>query len=328
MLQAPMDVLTQFPVRNRNKEKQIFRDAVCSYAQHLHYPVTIEQGSFGCRNMIFGDPEKAKYLLTAHYDTPPAMLFPNLITPTKPLLYSLYRLFLMAMLLVVPIAITLVLGLLVLLAGITVVPEEYSHIVIISIMIIWYVGFPLLVLLGIVLRYFGPGNKNNANDNTSGVVTLLEIAKSLPDNLRSQVCIVFFDMEEKGCIGSRSYRRLHKSSTDQQLVINLDCVGDGDHLRIFPTKKLRNDRKTLTSFHTVCGYFGKKDLLVHEKGFGCYPSDQSSFPNAVGICALKKGKHGLYLSKIHTKNDTVLDITNVNILRAALISYISRNAVN
>ena len=174
----------------------------------------------------------------------------------------------------------------------------------------------------------GPANQNNANDNTSGVITLLEIARTLPRKLRKKVCFVLFDLEEAGLIGSSSYRKIHREATDHQLVLNLDCVGDGDHILMIPTKPLKKDKKRLTSLHTVCGYFGKKSLLVKEKGFSVYPSDQRCFPYGVGICALHKGKLGLYLSRIHTRKDTVLDQTNVNILRAALISYISRNAVN
>ena len=155
-----------------------------------------------------------------------------------------------------------------------------------------------------------------------------EIARTLPENQRHRVCFVLFDLEEKGLWGSFSYRSAHKKATDHQLVINLDCVGDGDHLRIFPTPKLKKDKKQLTSFYRVCGYFGKKSLLVHEKGFGLYPSDQKQFPYGVGIAALKKSKLGLYLDRIHTRKDTVLEYTNVNILRAAIISYISCSAAN
>ena len=57
-----------------------------------------------------------------------------------------------------------------------------------------------------------------------------------------------------------------------------------------------------------------------------YPSDQANFPWGVGICALRKGKAGLYLSRIHTRRDTVLEETNVNILRAALTTFLCRDA--
>ena len=108
--------------------------------------------------------------------------------------------------------------------------------------------------------------------------------------------------------------------------MNLDCVGDGDHIMMFPTKALKKNRRKLTSLYRACGYFGKKRIAVHEKGVSIYPSDQMVFPYGVGICALKKSKFGLYVGKIHTPTDTVLEETNINILRAALTTCITCDA--
>ena len=60
-----------------------------------------------------------------------------------------------------------------------------------------------------------------------------------------------------------------------------------------------------------------------------YPSDQAGFPMAVSVAALNyKKPFGYYMNKIHTKKDTVLEITNVNLLRAALTTLICGDAVN
>ena len=309
MLTNPMDILTMYPVRKTKSQKQVFRDGVCAYAEKLGYPVNVENGSFGCRNVIFGDPEQAKYLVTAHYDTPARLLFPNFATPCNGLLYILRE---VCMWLAI-MGITVMAGVIAALAA-----GEW---------IIPFVTTPMV--FGIVgLLFFGPANKSNVNDNSSGVITVLEIMKTLPENSRSKVCFVLFDLEEAGLIGSGHYRKMHRKVTDHQLVLNLVCVGDGDHIRMFPTKKLRKDRVKCTSLYKACGYFGKKDLLVHEKGFYIYPSDQRRFPYGAGICALNRRKKLLYLSRIHTPKDTVLDITNVNILRAALTTFICRDEVN
>ena len=69
-----------------------------------------------------------------------------------------------------------------------------------------------------------------------------------------------------------------------------------------------------------------REGLVQEKGFSVHPSDQVNFPYGVGICALRKKGKILYLSRIHTPKDTVLEETNVNILRAALITFITCGA--
>lgn len=322
MLHTPMDVLHQFPIRRSKEQKQAFRDAVCAWAQKLGYSAVVEEGSFGSRNVVMGDPENAGYLVTAHYDTCARMMLPNLVTPENPVTFVLYQ-FLLALVMALP---PVIISTLLLFAGVLILPPDQGVELGVTAILIWYFSFLMLYVLAFILVYFGPANLNNANDNTSGVVTLLEIMRSLPENQRHKVCFVLFDLEEKGLWGSKSYRKAHKAATDHQMILNLDCVGDGDYIRMYPTKKLKKDRKKLTSLYKACGYFGKKNVLVHEKGFGYNPSDHKHFPWGVGIVALRKGKLGLYLGRIHTKKDTVLEETNVNILRAALISYISCGA--
>ena len=308
MLARPMDVLSQFPVRKTKKQKADFRATVQSYLEGLDYQVTEEKGSSGSRNVIIGDPEKAKYLVTAHYDTPARLPFPNFNTPCSFLPFLGYQIIITALLFLPPIAVSAILSML----------SLETHLA--------SLFGNLLLLTECALMLVGPANPNNANDNTSGVVTVLEIARTLPENQRHKVCFVLFDLEEAGLVGSASYYKKHKKAARNQLVLNLDCVGDGDHLMMFPTKTLKKDRKKLTSLYKACGYFGKKSLLVHEKGFSYYPSDQKHFPYGVGICALNKKKKTLYLSRIHTPKDTVLDETNVNILRAAISSFITCDA--
>lgn len=305
MLARPMDVLTAFPVRKSKKQKQAFRDAVQSYAQSLGYSVTIEKGSLGSRNVVIGDPETAKYLVTAHYDTCARLPVPNLITPCNFWAFMAYQIFLAIVVFVPIILASMLVDFLTNNADLTFWVTE------------------ALLILSLVMIYVGPANKRNANDNTSGVVTVLEIARTLPENQRHKVCFVLFDLEEAGLIGSASYRKKHKKATDNQIVLNLDCVGDGDAMMMFPSAKLKKDRVKLTSLYKACGYFGEKSITVREKGFSFYPSDQSNFPYGVGICALNKSKFGYYQGRIHTPKDTVLEETNVNILRAALSTYIS-----
>ena len=308
MIETSMDVFRDFPVRKTKKQKQAFREAVQSYAEQLGYPCTVESGSLGSRNLVIGNPEQADYLVTAHYDTCARLPIPNFLTPCNFWPFLLWQVVLVLLILGVCILMGLGVGFL---TGSGAIGSWCGY------LMIW-------VILALML--IGPANPSNANDNTSGVVTLLEIAKSMPGNQRKKVCFVLFDLEEAGLIGSASYRKAHKSQTDRQMVLNLDCVGDGDNLTLFPTKRLKKDRKRLKSLYKACGYFGEKSILVHEQGFSFYPSDQANFPWGVGICALNKRGKTLYLSRIHTKKDTILERTNVNLLRAALITYICRDA--
>lgn len=309
MLTAPMDILTLFPVRKTGKQKKAFRAAVQAYAEGLGYACREEKGSFGSRNVVIGNPETADFLVTAHYDTCAILPIPNLITPCNFFLYFLYQMLIIAVCFLLAIFIGVGIGLL---AGNGLIAGLFTY------GAIWAI---------LICMIAGPANRHNANDNTSGVVTVLEIARTLPEIHRKKVCFVLFDQEEAGLLGSASYRKAHKAQLERQLVLNLDCVGDGDHLMLFPTKKLRKDRDKLASLYPVCGHFERKSLLLREKGFAFYPSDQMNFPYGVGICALHKGKLGLYLSRIHTPKDTILEETNVNILRAALTSLICCGAV-
>lgn len=309
MLTNPMDILTMFPVRKSRKQKQAFRDAVQSYLRDLGYEAKIEKGSFGCQNVVIGDPENAKYLITAHYDTPAGIPFPNLITPCNVVTFLLYQMFILV----------IMFGFMALVGLVVVAMTDDSQIA-------FQAAYASLwIFLGLMM--FGPANKNNANDNTSGVVTVLETLRTMPDNQRSKVCFVLFDLEEAGLVGSAAYRKAHKKASENQIVLNLDCVGDGDEIVFFPTKKLRKDHHIMAHLCRCVGHYGPKSIAVRAKGFSYYPSDQGNFPYGVGIAALHRSKWaGLYLGRIHTKQDTILEETNVNILRAALTTLISSDA--
>ena len=304
MLETPMDVLRQFPVRKTGKQKAAFRVALQSYAQRMGYSYREEKGHFGSRNLILGNPESASYLITAHYDTCAALPFPNLITPCNLFLFCLWQ-----------VALSAAIILLAVIAGTAAGMLTQDH-------PLGFWGGYLCFWMILVMIYVGPANRNNANDNTSGVVTVLEIARTLPENQRKKVCFVLFDLEEAGLIGSSCYRKKHTQEISRQLVLNFDCVGDGDCLMMFPTGRLKKDKNRMAILETMVGKFGKKTLSIRKRGFSVYPSDQMCFPYGVGICALRKGRLGLYLSRIHTRRDTVLENTNVNILRAAITSGI------
>ena len=309
MITKPIDVLELFPIRKNKKQKQAFRDAVQSYAEELGYQVKVEKGSAGARNLIIGNTDTANYLVTAHYDTPAQMPIPNFITPCNFWAFLIYQLLvtvLMLILAAIPGFVAIALGM---------NPQNASY--------IWLLS--LYVILGFMM--FGPGNKNNANDNTSGVVTVLEIATSLPEELRSKVCFVLFDLEEAGLIGSASYAKAHKAQVKNQVVLNCDCVGDGDELMMFPTKKAKKDTELMSALQSICSSECAKSLVLRVRGFTYYPSDQRNFPKGVGIAAFRRQeKIGLYCDKIHTNKDLILDENNVSFLRDKLITLIGTAA--
>lgn len=302
MIDKPMDVLQRFPIRKSKKQKTAFLKEAIDYFEKTGYRSTVEKGSFGCRNLVVGDPATAKYLITAHYDTCARLPFPNLLTPCNFLAFLGYQLFTVVYMLVFVFAFAVVTQLLTQNEGAT--------------FYVSYIAFWAFLLLMLV----GPANKHNANDNTSGVVTVMEIATALPEQYRCDVCFVLFDLEEAGLIGSASYQNKHKAQTKNQIVLNLDCVGDGDEIVLFPNSRMKKNKIAMDVIRKVCGQAGNKTLSVKERGFAIYPSDQSNFPQGVGIAAFNKGWAGLYLSRIHTSKDTILDAENVIILRDRLLA--------
>ncbi|MDO5400241.1 MAG: M28 family peptidase [Eubacteriales bacterium] len=295
-----MDVLSAYPVRKSRKQKRAFREDVQALAAAWGYESRVEKGTLGARNLILGDPATAKYLVTAHYDTCARLPIPNLITPTSFWLFVLYQLAVAAVMLAIPLIPAIPVGL-------AFHSWQLGHGT-------WLIAFWVVFFL----FFLGPANPHNANDNTSGVITLLEIARTLPEADRSLVCFVLFDLEEAGLLGSAGYQSRHKKQTPRQTVLNLDCVGEGDQLWLFPTKRLKKSREDMAALEKIAGTYGEKSILLRKRGFAVYPSDQANFPRGVGICALRQGRAAPWLGRIHTPRDTVLDEKNVHLLRNAL----------
>lgn len=220
-----MDILRKYTASGTKAQKQAFRDAVCSYAEKLGYPVLTEQGSLGSENLVIGNPRQARYLLAA-------------------------------------------------------------------------------------------------GKARSGVAAWLEILRTFPENQRHKVCFLLFD----GKRGASSYGKNHRTETDKQLLIELDHVGDGSHMRMFSSKPLKRNRVRLTSLYRACGYFGSRDLLMEEKKKPLNLKPCGCFPYSVTVCALQDHKKRMHYN--HKTRDTALDKTNINILRAALTTFICCDEVN
>ena len=325
MLNTPIDVLKMYPVRKTSYQKEAFRNAVEDYVSRLGYSFAAEQGR--SKNMIIGDPLKAKFLITAHYDTCSVLPAANRLYADNCLLYVLNQLYVGIRLMFLPALFAAVFAA----AAMTMhynATSSYDPEFLTSLgVVVFFYSLLLLLAISYFMAYNGPANKNNANDNTSGVVAVLEILQSLPENQRHKVCFVLFDRNETGLQGSALHSKKYMGALQGQLVLNLSCVGNGDHIFLFLTKKLTQNIPLLTSVYKCCGYFGPKSILVHEKRSPIHPDDHKNFPNAVGISAFHQGKFGHYIDRIHTPKDTVLDITNVNLLRAAIISLICGDAV-
>ena len=67
MIKVPADIDRLYPVRKSKKQKTAFIGGVTQYVTELDYEVVVEKGGMGVRNLVIGNPDKAKYLVTAHY---------------------------------------------------------------------------------------------------------------------------------------------------------------------------------------------------------------------------------------------------------------------
>ena len=300
MIQTPMDVLREFPVRKTGRQKRRFREAVQSYGEHLGYETQVESGAGNTRNVVLGDPETARVLITAHYDTPAMLWCPNLAMPCNAVMNAFCQILNFILLMLPAFAVG---GAVLYVTG----KPLYGLLVLLA-----------AVLVTIWLMIFGVPNPRNANDNTSGVIAVLEIAASMPQNLRNRVCFVLFDKEQVSLAGAAAYRRKHPAASKIQTVVSLNCIGDGDTIMLFPNKAMAED-VNLLCLERGCG---DKSVKVHRKKWSACVSDHSIFPLGVGIMALRRGKLGYWMGRTRTFRDKDLEYTNVNILRACLITYV------
>ena len=265
----------EFPVRRKPTEKEKFRLGLVGTLREQGYQPKLQHRETALRiggdvtNVVVGDPDKAKLILVAHYDTGVRTLLPPFYMPTRPLTAFLY------------LALTPVLALLgsfVLSFALT-FPFNAP-----------YLTLPLfLILMVTALLYlrFGPSETRNLNDNTSGVAALLETSAALTPGCRDKVAFAFLDGGFGGLSGAKGFRARYPSAKEKT-VINVNCVAEGGELLILPSKYSRWDGEVLDAIldsfengeHTTT--FLKTDGLIY------YPSDNRAFRHSFAICACEK----------------------------------------
>ncbi len=298
-------VFEKYQVRKTKKQKSKFIDFVKEQSEKLGYQCKIEKGSFGARNIVVGDVDKAKVIYTAHYDTCARLPFPNFITPKNMGIYLLYTLALVLGMLLVMTAIGFIFG--AVLGVASNILKSASNVILDN--AVFFMDFVCLLLLA--LMFIGPANKNTANDNTSGVMTLLTLMKEMPEEQREKCAFVFFDLEEMGLFGSAGFASKHKEIRKNVLVVNYDCVSDGDNFIITLPKTVHDNAELFEkAYHSQ-----RFNVEVLKKGY-YYPSDQAKFKKGVAVAALKKSKRFgfLYMDRIHTKKDTIYQEENIDFL--------------
>ena len=297
----------RYPMRNSAEQKAAFREYSLAEARTGAVSAREEENE-GHTNLIFGDPAAARVIFTAHYDTPRRGLLPNLMLVTNPILAWTYRLGTLIPLLLAP-ALAAAWGVWKLL---DLDWALMSHrLLLLSVYTAVYFGM-------FYLMFRGPANRRNRNDNTSGTAAVLGLVEQLGE--KPGVACILFDDEEKGKKGSKAFAKAHPKIKAETLIVNLDCVGNGDTHILCGTAAAEKDplyealQKAMTNSGLSHRFF--------PAGKASMNSDHKSFDKGVGVCTCQhKPFIGYYNDRIHTARDTVADPQTVSRLAEALAGF-------
>lgn len=301
------EINRQFPVRNTPEEKETFRKYVLSAASEAGWNGGVEEAD-GHRNVILGNPETAKVIFTAHYDTPRTSLLPNLMIPCSRWLYWLYQIGIVILLLLIP-------SLAAAWAVFRLAALDFSRI---SDRFLLFGVYMIVYILLFLLFFKGRKNPHNANDNTSGVAGVLEIMHTLPSEWKDRVSLILFDDEEKGKKGSRAFAGRHEQIKKNTALINFDCIGYGDHFVL-----IRNRTCTVPEDPVREAFSAIPSVCFTDSSRAGANSDHLNFDQGMAVLACRESGHGiLYADRIHTPRDTEVSENNLALLRDAAIRYI------
>ena len=300
-------LIAAHPIRKTAAQKAAFRTWALDQASALGYAARVE--SLGKKdaqqNIVIGDPASAKVLFTAHYDTPARNFLPNLMMPRNVFLFILYQLLVVGVFIAAAVVLGVGAGML---TGEPAVAGLVAYVV--------YFGLLFLMLLG-------PANKHNANDNSSGVAAVYDLMAKLPEAVRGKAAFILFDNEEKGLLGSKAYAKAHKEQGEGTLMVNLDCVGDGDTIIMVVNKLARELPEVALLEKTLQATEGRKFVMFRSRS-GLLGSDHKNFKRGIMTCACRQGKHiGYYTPNIHTHKDTWCDEGNLTFLAEGLSAFVA-----
>lgn len=291
-----------FPIRRREEEKDNFYHYV--KAELGDDRVRLETLEKKHSNIIIGELTKAELIFTAHYDTPAASLVPNMMFPANKVIGIVINI-------LYPLAMAfLSLFVALLISGVMGLDERWGAIF----YFILYFG-----LFYCTTRLVS--NKHNKNDNTSGVAAVMSLASEINDG---RIAFVLFDNEEKGLLGSKAFSKEHKNIINDKLVINFDCVGNGDQMIFIVKEKVEK--------HEL--YEILKSVIVSSEGFEVHHlpakkslgnSDHKNFDCGIGVMASKRAKIvRFFTGRIHTSRDTVASSENIYFLADIMKNFISK----
>jgi len=187
----------------------------------------------------------------------------------------------------------------------------------------WHVISYWKIIFGISFLSILFPNKKNFNDNTSGVIALLQLAKKFKENGIDNVKFIFVDNEEWGLFGSKAHRKhleKEKLILPQCKVISIDCVGGGGEIPLVT----QNGKSEYAEFF-------QKEI---QKEFGLCKSEKMTLPfsdnysfrkyGALNISFVDMAKIpvGYYISNIHSSKDSEINLPKIEKLTDVLTNII------
>lgn len=285
-----------YPMRRSAEQKDAFRAYIRSVFPDARIEITADGKN---KNIVIGDPLTAKMVCTAHYDTPAASLFPNLMIPRNPVLFLLYQF--------VPVILMLAVAL----GGGYLVARQFAQPGEMDFLRVFLLVYLVIYYALFFLMYRVFKNPNNYNDNTSGVAAVLSIAERLNDRERAETAFILFDNEEKGKKGSKAYYKDHKDAMKDRLLVNFDCVGNGENIVFIAMKEAEKRAEYQTMQECFRDRGGFHTYFYPIKGSESN-SDYKNFPCGIGCMACRRSRGGvLYTPYIHTPKDTVASNENI-----------------
>ena len=300
----------RFEVRNSPRQKEAFRAYALDEAKSIGWPARTEACGESAdpakahMNVVIGDPARARAVFTAHYDTPRRALIPNLMLPLNPVLR--YLVIFVPMFAMLALSVWAARAVQVL-SGLEGTAGRFLYLAVYAAL---YFGLFLLL-------YRGKANLHNANDNTSGTACVLALAEKLKGDERA--AFILFDNEEKGKKGSKAWAKAHADFKSGLLLVNLDCVGNGENFIVSASPKAMEDGR----FEALAGALEGLGAKVYNARRASMNSDQKNFDLGVGVCACLRSRFaGYYTPRIHTGRDTVANAENIARLSDALAGFV------
>ena len=296
-----------FPIRKTAAQKKAFRQWAMARIAEMGYSARVEENDKGRQqNIIIGDPEHAEVTFTAHYDTPSTILLPDLQIPRNFPVYLLWQMLIIVGMMTISFAVGAGLGLL-----------TGSG----DVMILTFFG-AFLVLMGLQMN--GVANKNNVNDNTSGVASLLETMARIPEKHRHKAAFILFDNMERGRKGSKAYCRDHLEMQHTRFVVNADSVGVGD-IFLVAAPSLAVQLPQYVALEKIMADIPERQVRFYSSVTTRMNSDFRSFKCGVGIMACEqKSGVGLFLGGLHASGDDTADQGNIDRLAMAFSTLVQQ----